>query len=102
MRARRRARLCAREADTGRIDGSVGESTWLTFTITPGGATLDFSSGGVATVDTYAYCDLVNSATSGTFELYWSNDGGSSWTSLGSLAGASISSGAGNAGAAVG
>ena len=52
-------------------------------------------------MDTYAYCDLVNSATSGTFELYWSNDGGSSWTSLGSLAGASVSS-AGNAGADVG
>ena len=52
-------------------------------------------------MDTYAYSTLSSNPTSGTFELYWSNDGGSSWTSLGSLAGASVSS-AGNAGAAVG
>jgi len=84
----------AREGDaqTPLAGGGNNESTWTTFTITPdeGGGEIDFT-GGTAVVDTYAATDQLTN-TGADWTLYYSLDGGSSWTSLGTLTGATTTS----------
>lgn len=83
-----------REDDSGVPTGTIGESTWLTFNITPSpGTTFDFT-GEEATVDTYAFNGLGGtSATNWT--LYFSLDGGTSYTSLGTFTGQAAGSNSG-------
>ncbi|MCH7227120.1 beta strand repeat-containing protein [Haloferula sp. A504] len=80
---------CARESDaqTPVLAGGNNESTWTTFTVTPdaGGGEIDFT-GGAAVVDTYANTDQ-GSNTAADWTLYYSTDGGTSWTSLGTQTG---------------
>lgn len=73
-----------REGDAGRPTGDIGESTWFTFSIDLMGE-FDFS-GQEATVDTYAFSGL-GGTTSTNWTLYYSVDGGSSFTSLGTKEG---------------
>ena len=54
--------------------------------------------GQVATLDTYAFNVLAAGVSSADWTLYYSLDGGAAWTSLGTLAGASVSAGAGSVG----
>jgi hypothetical protein len=72
---------------------SPGESTWTTFTTTPqaGGGAIDFT-GGTAVIDTYADTDL-GTNTAANWSLYYSTDGGSTWTFLSFAAGASTTNG---------
>ncbi|WP_058556584.1 hypothetical protein [Thiohalocapsa sp. ML1] len=87
-----------RESDTGRPTGSIGKSTWLTFSITPSaGVALDFV-GQVATLDTYAFNNLPANVSSADWTLYYSLDGGAAWTSLSTFAGASANASAGTVG----
>lgn len=80
----------ARESDlqTPTEAGGNNESTWSTFTISPNipSEALAFT-GGEAVVQTYAFNDLGgNNQTDWT--LYYSTNSGTSWTSLGTFAGA--------------
>lgn len=80
-----------REGDSGTPTGSIGESTWLTFTVTAaGGKQLDFS-GQTATADTYATTSI--GGASADWTLYYSLDSGTTWISLGTQTGASSTSG---------
>ena len=59
----------------------MGQSTWVTFDVTPnGGAALDFGSGS-ASVDTYS-ASTVDSKTRGSYRLYWRQGGSAAWVSV--------------------
>lgn len=79
------------DAQTPLAGGGDNETTWTTFSTTPdaNGGAIDFT-GGIAVVDTYAFTSL-SSNTAADWTLYFSLDGGSSWTSLGTLTGAATS-----------
>lgn len=86
------------DAQTPVLAGGDNESTWMSFTITPGaGINLDFS-GNSATVDTYANQGGLGGTVSADWTLYFSTDGGTSWTSLGTNAGAATTGGNQNIG----
>jgi hypothetical protein len=87
------------DAQTPILVGGNNESTWLSFTITPGaGVTLNFSENS-ATVDTYANHGAgLGGTVSADWTLYFSTDGGSSWTSLGTNAGAATNGASQNIG----
>ncbi|MCB1131549.1 MAG: choice-of-anchor D domain-containing protein, partial [Verrucomicrobiae bacterium] len=75
------------DAQTPLASGGNDESTWTTFTVTPeSGGSINFT-GGTAAIDTYARTDQ-GSNTAADWTLYYSTDGGSVWSSLGTLAGA--------------
>lgn len=77
------------DAQTPLQGGGENESTWSTFTISPGGEGPLGFNGGEAVVQTYAINGIAgNNQTDWT--LYFSLDDGSTWTSLGTLAGAGI------------
>lgn len=84
----------SREGDTGLPNGPIGESTWFTFDVTPSAETTFDFVGQTASIDTYSF---INTAQVGTnpsttnWTLYYRLNGGSSYTSLGTLAGASAS-----------
>ncbi|MCP5532867.1 MAG: hypothetical protein H7A49_16875 [Akkermansiaceae bacterium] len=79
-----------RESDAGIPTGTIGESTWSTFTVSASsGNSLDFD-GQVATADTFAEGTGLGGTVSADWTLYFSLDGGTSWTSLGAKTGASI------------
>ncbi len=88
-----------RESDgqTPLAAGGNDESTWLTTTVSAANpaAIFDFD-GATASLDSYAASGLTGT-TSADWTLYHSTNGGASWTSLGTQAGASIG-GAGSAG----
>jgi hypothetical protein len=70
--------------------GGNNESTWITFTVSATGAnTLDFT-GQVATAETFAEGTGLGGSVSADWTLYFSLDGGSSWSALGTETGASI------------
>lgn len=78
------------DAQTPIASGGNDESTWTTFTVTPdsGGGAIDFN-GGTAVIDTYAnHSTGLGGTVTADWTLYYSTDGGSSWTSLGTFAGA--------------
>ena len=78
------------DAQTPLASGGNDESTWTTFTVTPdsGGGEINFA-GGTAVIDTYANHDAsLGGTVTADWTLYYSTDGGSSWTSLGTLTGA--------------
>lgn len=80
------------DAATPIAAGGNNESTWTLFTVSPqtGGGAVDYT-GGSATVDTFANSSL--GLTTAEWTLYYSTDGGTSWTSLGSFAGAETTTG---------
>ncbi|MEK8022028.1 MAG: DM9 repeat-containing protein [Candidatus Parabeggiatoa sp.] len=85
-----------REGDAQKPGGQSGEHTWVSFdVIADKGKVFDFSNQ-TATVDTFVSSTLGGS-TSANWTLYYSLDGGKSYSSLGTLAGASRS-GKGSAG----
>lgn len=76
------------DAQTPLTAGGSNESTWLRFSITPDPSiSLNFT-GHDATVDTYSANSGVGSTTSTDWTLYYSLNGGTSWSSLGTSAGA--------------
>lgn len=78
------------DAQTPLAPGGNNESTWTTFTITASsGKLLDFA-GQTATADTFAEGTGLGGTVSADWTLYYSLNGGTSWTSLGSETGASI------------
>lgn len=79
-----------RESDSGVPTGTIGESTWSTFTISASsGNSLDFD-GQMATADTFAEGTGLGGTVSANWTLYFSLNGGTTWTSLGAKTGASI------------
>ncbi len=87
-----------REGDTGVPTGTTGESTWFTFDVTPStGTTFDFT-GQTASIDTYAFNSLGSGTSATDWTLYFSLDGGSSFSSLGTFAGATAGPSAGTTG----
>lgn len=80
-----------REGDTQTplASGGDDESTWTTFTVSPdaGGGAINFT-GGFAVIDTYANINLTTpNNTAADWTLYYSINGGTTWTSLGTQAG---------------
>jgi hypothetical protein len=83
-----------REGDSGTPTGTIGESTWLTFSVTPSANTSFDFTGENATIDTYAL-NTLGGVSSTDWILYFSLDGGTSYTSLGTFAGQSATASAG-------
>lgn len=84
------------DAQTPVASGGNNESTWVSFTVTASnGKVFDFSNQS-ATVDTFV-SSTITGTTSANWTLYYSLDGGNSYSSLETLAGASRS-GSGSAG----
>ncbi|BCX46121.1 hypothetical protein HAHE_00290 [Haloferula helveola] len=81
------------DAQTPLAAGGNDESTWSTTTVAAfgSGGSIDFT-GGIALVDTYAFTNL-GSNTAADWTLYYSTDGGATWTSLGTSSGAATSDG---------
>lgn len=78
------------DAQTPVQEGGENESTWSTFTVSPGegGGPLAFS-GGEAVVQTYAI-NGIGGSNQTNWTLYFSLDGGTLWTSLGTFPGAGV------------
>ena len=86
-----------RATDSSGPNDIVGNSTWFTFNVTPSaGFSLDFT-GQNASIDTYAFNGL-GGFSSTDWSLYFSLDGGNSYTSLGTIAGQSAGTRAGTTG----
>lgn len=72
----------AREADSGTPTGTIGESTWFTFSVTADASfAMDFT-GQTASADTFADRSI-SSSNGANYNLYFSLDGGSNWTQVG-------------------
>lgn len=78
------------DAQTPLQEGGNNESTWTTFSMSPapGAGSLGFN-GAEAVVQTFAFNDI-NGSNQTNWTLYYSTDNKSTWTSLGTLAGAGI------------
>ncbi|MBK1856268.1 PEP-CTERM sorting domain-containing protein [Verrucomicrobiaceae bacterium 5K15] len=90
-----------RELDSGPTITPVGNSSWVTFSVSATGSDLFNFVGQSATADTFAEGTGLGGTVSADWSMYYSLNGGSSWTLLSSETGASIS-GSGGESAATG
>ena len=75
-----------RAVDSNGPNGTVGESTWFTFDITPSPLSVFDFTGQNATVDTYAF-NGIGGTSATNWTLYFSLDDGVTYKSLGTFAG---------------
>ncbi len=69
----------AREGDAGIPTGTIGESTWVTFSVAAtGGKSLDFT-GQIASATMSTWSSISTAQDGGTWSLYYSLNGGTTW-----------------------